>query len=65
LKFAWKFLLPLALLNILVAGLWRWMPHGAARWLICTALIAGPYVALARALTQGQKVGKRTYRYAD
>jgi NADH-quinone oxidoreductase subunit H len=64
-NFAWKFMLPLALLNILVAGLWRWMPHGAARWLICTALIAGPYVALARALTQGQKVGKRTYRYAD
>ena len=64
-NFAWKFMLPLALLNILVAGLWRWMPQGWARWLISTALIAGPYVALARALTYGQKVGRRTYRYAD
>lgn len=64
-NFAWKFMLPLALLNILVAGLWRWMPHGWPRWLICTALIAGPYVTLARALAEGQKVGKRTYRYAE
>jgi len=64
-NFAWKFMLPLALWNILVAGLWRWMPHGWPRWLICTALIAGPYATLAKGLALGQKVGKRTYRYAE
>ena len=33
--FAWKFMLPLALINIVVAGLWRFMPPGLVRWLVC------------------------------
>jgi NADH-quinone oxidoreductase subunit H len=63
--FAWKFMLPLALVNILVTGIWRFLGPGWPRWLICTALLAGPYVMLAGALVGRQQVGKRTYRYAD
>ena len=62
---AWKFMLPLALINILVAGVWHFMEPGATRWLVCTALIVAPYLALSNALYTGRGIGKRTYRYAE
>ncbi len=31
-NFAWKFVLPLTLLNLFVAGLWRFMGEGFLRW---------------------------------
>jgi NADH-quinone oxidoreductase subunit H len=64
-NFAWKFMLPMALINIVVAGMWHFMPEGAARWLVCSFLVAGPYVMLARALWQRKNIGKRTYRFAS
>ncbi len=62
-NFAWKFMLPMALVNIFVTGLWRFMPHGPVRWLVGTLLLAGPYLLLARGLLEHARVGKRTYRY--
>ncbi|MGA8107840.1 MAG: NADH-quinone oxidoreductase subunit NuoH [Acidobacteriaceae bacterium] len=73
-NFAWKFMLPMTLIVIFAAGLWRFLtPVFAAegalgvviRWLICGTVIAGPYLLLARALEQGRKIEKRTYRYAE
>ena len=64
-NFAWKFMLPMALLNLVVAGLWHFMGPGAARWVVCTTLLAGLYVSLARGLAQSGHIAKRTYRYAD
>jgi NADH-quinone oxidoreductase subunit H len=64
-NFAWKFMLPLALINILVAGIWRFMEPGWARWFVCAALVVGPYLVLGRALMGNQRVGKRIYRYAE
>jgi len=64
-NFAWKFMLPLALINIFTAGLWRFMPPGWVRWAVCALLVVGPYVLLGRALFQGRKYGARTYRFAD
>ncbi len=64
-NFAWKFMLPMALLNILVAGVWRFMPPGWERWLACAALVLGPYLLLARALLESSHIAKRVYRYAD
>ena len=64
-NFAWKFMLPMALVNIVAAGIWHFMPHGIARWTVCSLLIAGPYVILGRGLTEGRNVAKRTYRFAD
>jgi NADH-quinone oxidoreductase subunit H len=63
--FAWKFMLPLALMNIVVTGLWRFMPPGVVRWLVCALLVVGPYVLLSRGLFQSRKFGARTYRFAD
>ncbi len=62
---AWKFMLPLALINILVAGIWHFMCPDWQRWLVCTAIIFGAYVVLGRGLMGNQKLGKRTYRFAE
>ena len=69
-NFAWKFMLPMALIVILSAGIWRFLPALSAgmavvRWLVCAVVIAVPYVVLARALEQGKRIEKRTYRYAE
>jgi len=64
-NFAWKFMLPLALINIVVAGIWHFMSHDWQRWLVCAAIIFGSYVILGRGLMQKQKLGKRTYRFAE
>ena len=65
-NFAWKFMLPLALINLVTAGLW-WHLRGSGlgRWVICTLLVVVPYVALGRLLTGGQKQVRRNYRFAD
>ena len=65
-NFAWKFMLPMSLLNIGVTGVWfltkgHWsMP---VRWIGCAALLAVPYLLLSRAFET--KVGPRVYRYAN
>jgi NADH-quinone oxidoreductase subunit H len=64
-NFAWKFMLPMALINILVAGVWRFLPRGGARWIVCSILVATPYVLLARGMLEGRQIGKRVYRYAE
>jgi len=64
-NFAWKFMLPMALVNILVTGLWRFIPSGWERWMICALLVAGAYVALGRTLFKQKHWAKRTYRYAE
>jgi NADH-quinone oxidoreductase subunit H len=62
--FAWKFMLPLALINIVVAGIWHYMGAGVLAWLVCGAMVASAYVLLGRGLA-GKKLGPRKYRYAD
>jgi len=71
LNFAWKFLLPLSLINLVTAAVWHfsvgWSFPGAlpVRWLICAAMVAAPYAGLGRALTGGGKPTRRTYRFAE
>jgi len=64
-NFAWKFMLPMALINIVVAGVWRFMPPGPVRWIACAAMIAVPYVLLGRGLTGKERLTKRIYQYAE
>lgn len=67
--FAWKFLLPLALVNIVVAAIWHfskaWQLPGALglRWILCALLIAIPFVGLGRGLSKVK--AKRVYQYAE
>ena len=62
--FAWKLMLPLALANILAAGVWRFMPPGAGRWIVCSVLVAAPYLVLGRRCPGENNWRKRVYRYA-
>ena len=67
---SWKFLVPLTLINLLVAAAWHFSSNwdfSAAqqlRWLLCAAMIAVPYMWLGRALSVS-KTPQRTYHYAD
>jgi NADH-quinone oxidoreductase subunit H len=69
-KLAWKFLVPLTLINLLVAAAWHfssgWEFTGAivVRWLLGGTMIAGAYVLLGRGLHTKHFL-PRTYRYAD
>jgi NADH-quinone oxidoreductase subunit H len=73
-NFAWKFMLPMTLVVIFSAGLWRFLPPpvvgpgflgGVIRWLVCALVIFAPYIVLARALERGRRIEKRTYRFAE
>ena len=62
---AWEFILPMAILNMLVAGVWRFMPAGVVRWLVCAIIIAVPCALLARGLKKRKKFEIRTYQFAE
>jgi NADH-quinone oxidoreductase subunit H len=67
-RLAWKFLVPLALINLLNAALWvlladRSPALDVARWVISAALVVVPFVILGRRLSAGY--APRTYRYAS
>jgi NADH-quinone oxidoreductase subunit H len=65
LNFAWKFLVPLALINLFVAAVWWKFPAAMAiRWLLCAGLLAVPYVWLGRHWN-GAPVKQRQYSYAE
>lgn len=66
-RFAWKFLVPLALLNLGNAAFWSltagWSgPLQLVRWAVALAVVIGPFLLMGRALSAG--VAPRTYRYA-
>jgi NADH-quinone oxidoreductase subunit H len=64
-NFAWRFMLPMALLNLVTVGVWHFMPQGVLRWFVCGLMVVVPYVLLGRGLTQGWKLEKRVYRFAE
>jgi len=64
-NFAWKFMLPMSLVNLLAAGVWHFTGPGLARWAVCFLFVLGPYVTLGRSLFEHKQLAKRTYRYAE
>lgn len=66
-RFAWKFLVPLAMINLLTAAVWS-LTSGwtggltLARWTLTTAMVVVPFFLLGRGLSAGN--APRTYRYA-
>ena len=66
-RLAWKFLVPLALLNLGNAAFWSltagWSgPLQLVRWAVALAVVIGPFLLMGRALSTG--VAPRIYRYA-
>lgn len=64
-NFAWKFMLPMALVNLFTAAMWHFIPPGLVRWFACITLVVLPYVFLGKGLMAGKKLAKRTYRLAE
>ena len=64
-NFAWEFILPMALINMFVAGVWHFMAPGIVRWLVCAALVLAPCVVLSRLLKRKKKFQLRTYSFAE
>jgi NADH-quinone oxidoreductase subunit H len=64
-NFAWKFVLPFTLLNLLVTALWRFMDGGWLRWVVCSAILVGAYVLMGRTGMHRKHFGPRSYRYAE
>ncbi|HVT73122.1 MAG TPA: complex I subunit 1 family protein [Lacunisphaera sp.] len=67
-RLSWKFLVPLALINLGNAMFWAltapWAgPLQLVRWAVSAAIIAGPFLLLGRTLSTG--LAPRTYRYAE
>jgi len=64
-NFAWKFVLPFTLLNLMVTALWRFMEGGWLRWVVCSVILAGAYVLMGRTAMHRKHFGPRSYRYAE
>jgi NADH-quinone oxidoreductase subunit H len=64
-NFAWKFVLPFTLLDLMVTALWRFMGEGWERWVVCTLVLAGAYVLMGRVGMRRQHLRARKYRYAE
>jgi NADH-quinone oxidoreductase subunit H len=68
-NFAWKFMLPMTLLNLMVAASWRFMGEGPLagwpRWVIASVILFGAYALLGRTLMRRQGFSHRSYRYAE
>jgi len=64
-NFAWKFVLPLTLLNLLVAALWRFLGEGWERWVVCSAILVLAYVVMGHVGMYKEHFGPRRYRYAE
>ncbi|MCL5096569.1 MAG: NADH-quinone oxidoreductase subunit NuoH [Candidatus Omnitrophica bacterium] len=66
-NYAWKCLLPLALINIGVAVIWRFTAGwpGPLRWLVCALLIVLAFVWLEKTWMKSRELKPRTYHYAS
>ncbi|MDR3727153.1 MAG: NADH-quinone oxidoreductase subunit NuoH [Terracidiphilus sp.] len=64
-NFAWKFVLPMTLLNLFVAALWRFLGEGWERWVFCSAILVLAYVVMGLVEMRSDHFGPRKYRYAE
>ena len=62
--FAWKVLLPMSILNIVVVGLVRFMPNVVVGWIVAAVILFLAFVVLIK-FSASQSIEKRTYRYAS
>ena len=63
--FAWKFMLPMALINILAAGFWKFIGGGLWGWLLCGSMVLFAYIGFGSALAPHRPPSKRVYHFAE
>jgi NADH-quinone oxidoreductase subunit H len=64
-NFAWKFVIPMTMLNLIVTALWRLMGQGWLRWVVCSAILILAYVVAGQTAMRRKNFGPRSYRYAE
>jgi NADH-quinone oxidoreductase subunit H len=64
-NFAWKFVLPMTLLNLFDAALWRFLGEGWLRWVVCSAILILAYGVGGQFGMRRKHFGRRSYRYAE
>ncbi len=64
-NFAWKFMLPMTLINIVAAAVWHFTPGTFGRWLSSGAIVLAGYIFLGRGLSSRKNFAPRVYRYAS
>lgn len=64
-NFAWKFILPLALLDLIVTAIWRFLGPGWQQWVVCSVILIVAYVVMGRLAFAVKRIGPRRYRYAE
>ncbi|MGH9590337.1 MAG: NADH-quinone oxidoreductase subunit H, partial [Terracidiphilus sp.] len=64
-NFAWKFVLPMALLDLVVTAIWRFLGPGWEQWVVCSLILIAAYVVMGRAGFAVKHIGPRRYRYAE
>ncbi len=64
-NFAWKFVLPFTLLDLVDVVIWRFMGEGWLRWIVCSAILIIAYVWAGSVEMKRKKLGPRSYRYAE
>jgi NADH-quinone oxidoreductase subunit H len=64
-NFAWKFVLPMTLVNLMVAALWRFMGEGWLRWVVCSVIVVAVFAVMGRVGMRRERFGPRSYRYAE
>ncbi|NOS71831.1 MAG: NADH-quinone oxidoreductase subunit NuoH [Verrucomicrobia bacterium] len=62
---AWKFMIPMVLVNLVAAAVWHFTGPGITRWFTSGALVLGAYMLLGKPQFESKDIGKRTYRFAD
>jgi NADH-quinone oxidoreductase subunit H len=63
-NFAWKFMLPLALCNIVSVAAWHYAPNLALKWILSALIVFVPYWILGRGMARRGNYGPRTYKFA-
>lgn len=64
-NFAWKFVLPMALLDLIVTAIWRFLGPGWQQWIVCSLILIAAYVVMGRGAFAVKHIGPRRYRYAE
>jgi NADH-quinone oxidoreductase subunit H len=63
-NFAWKFMLPMALLNIVAAAAWRFVPMLVFKWTVSAIIVSVGYSLLSHGLAHKGHYVKRIYKFA-
>lgn len=63
-SYAWKFLLPMALVNIFAAGIWHYLSFPFS-YLVSAGILFVGFVGLSRLNPTGRRLEKRVYRFSE